>query len=109
MISLEVYRLNFQYKYDWILSTPEDQGMNSTLLVQMEEYFESNASYNIDSFLIIRHGRLVYEYYADSPSTGVEKTHHIFSVTKSIVSAMIGIVVDQGLLRVSDYVLGLFS
>jgi CubicO group peptidase (beta-lactamase class C family) len=101
---LEIYSVNFQYKYNWSICTLEEQGMNSTLLVEMQNYIENNFSLSINSLVITRHDCLVYEYYSD----GVGLPHHIFSVTKSFVSAMIGIAVDQGLLNVEDYVLEYF-
>jgi len=104
IISLEIYRVTSQYRYTWSICTPDDQGMNSTMLVEMQNYIEDNVSLNINSLIIVRHDCLVFEYYAG----GVDKSHHIFSVTKSFVSAMIGIAVDQGLLTVEDYVLEFF-
>jgi CubicO group peptidase (beta-lactamase class C family) len=59
---------------------------------------------NIRSFLIMWNGSVVSEsYYGGSKATTL---HHIRSITKSIVSALIGIAIDQGIIRnVNDTVL----
>jgi CubicO group peptidase (beta-lactamase class C family) len=82
--------------------------MNSTILSDMENYIESNSSLKINSFLIVRHGYLIFEHYGSSYDNGIDKTHHVFSVTKSVVSAMYGIAIEQGLISVNDYVLDFF-
>ena len=108
MVFSEIYSINNQYKYIWSICTPEEQGMNSTTLTEMANYIESSAGINVGSLLIIRHNCLVYEYYANNSQYGIDTIHHTFSVTKSFVSAMIGIAVDMGYLSVDDYVLDYF-
>ena len=77
----------------WRTSTPEEQGIDSTKLVEMLE-FTQDRKYNVDSIVIIRHGYLV----ADinfHPFSADEK-HILYSCTKSIVSSLIGIAIEEG-------------
>jgi len=80
----------------WQKSTPESQGMDSGVLIAMLETVQSQ-NYNIDSIMVIRNGYLVldaalYPYTQDSK-------HIIHSCTKSIVSILIGIAIDQGFIE----------
>ncbi|KKK62225.1 hypothetical protein LCGC14_3006460, partial [marine sediment metagenome] len=94
--------------YGWITSTPEEQNMSSSILVDME-FFILSEEIDVDSITIIKNGYLVYEeYYKDylvNPDknftyTGVlfnnTQKHNIWSCTKSITSLLIGIAIDLG-------------
>jgi len=81
---------------EWQTSTPESQGIDSRVLEDMLETVQ-NQSYNIDSITIIRNGYLVLEA-AVYPYTQDSK-HIIHSCTKSIVSILIGIALDQGFIE----------
>ncbi|WP_171832147.1 serine hydrolase [Oceanispirochaeta sp. M1] len=59
-----------------------------------------NKNLAIDSILIIRDGYLVLDYYG--LSYGPEDRHIIHSCTKSIVSTLVGIALDQGLIESLD-------
>lgn len=77
----------------WQTSTPEEQGMDSEMLAKMF-YFIRKEDYDIHSVTIIRNGYLVadaaiYPFKADSK-------HMMYSCTKSIISALIGIAIEQG-------------
>ena len=77
----------------WRSSTPEEQGMDSDLLSEMLRTIQEQ-NYEIDSVTIVRNGYMV----ADVriyPFSLSEK-HNIYSCTKSVVSALIGIAIDQG-------------
>lgn len=74
-------------------STPEQQGMDSELLAEMMVAILERG-YEIDSVSIIRNGYLVVDatVYPFRPNT----KHVIHSCTKSIVSILIGIAIEQG-------------
>ncbi|MFX1341305.1 MAG: serine hydrolase domain-containing protein [Promethearchaeota archaeon] len=77
----------------WRFSTPEVQGMLSSHLVAMRNFLNT---YQIqpDSVLIIRNGYIVYE---DYPTGHNENMRHVlFSCTKSVASAVLGIALEQG-------------
>ena len=77
----------------WRSSTPEEQGMDSGLLSAMlGEILEEN--YAIDSVTIVRNGYMVTDVSIHPFSPTLK--HNIYSCTKSVVSALVGIAIDQG-------------
>ncbi|MBY8997520.1 MAG: serine hydrolase, partial [Candidatus Thorarchaeota archaeon] len=79
----------------WATSTPEEQGMNSSDLEDVYDHVRDSGA-SIRSLLVVRHGYLVAEEYFTPPLYDVDNTHILFSVTKSVVSCLIGIAIDQG-------------
>ena len=77
----------------WQTSTPEEQGMDSEKLADMLTFIQDE-DYNIDSVTIVRNGYLVTDanFYPFQP----DSKHIIHSCTKSVVSALIGIAIEQG-------------
>jgi CubicO group peptidase (beta-lactamase class C family) len=89
----------------WQTSTPEAQGINSTKLVKL---FDRIRGLNLDSLLMVRNGYLVLEAY-QYPYTA-DIAHHINSATKSVISALFGIAMDQGAIeRIDQPMLDYFS
>jgi CubicO group peptidase (beta-lactamase class C family) len=80
-------------------STPEAQGMDSAKLVEMVQAYQEdhakNPTNSIDSITIIRNGYIVADLYFN-PLYPKETKHVIHSCTKSIMSALIGIAIEQG-------------
>ncbi len=75
----------------WRYAEPKQVGMNATMLGEMKSRI---AETGIDSVLVVKDGYLVLdEYYHDYRK---EDLHEIFSATKSVVSALIGIAHDRG-------------
>ncbi len=85
---------------DWQVTTPEEQGMNGTILDEMIQQI-AGEDYLIDSVVISRNGYLVLEHYPN-PLYDADNLHSIYSVTKSITSALVGIAKDQGLIESID-------
>ncbi len=81
-------------EWQWQNSTPEEQGMDSTMLDSMMNYLQEG-DYAIDSVLVIRNGYLVLEEY---PNSQYDKNtlHFIYSCTKSVSSTLIGIAIKEG-------------
>ena len=77
----------------WRTSTPEHQGMDSEILARMFSTIDKQ-HYNIHSLLVVRHGYLVADAYVH-PWTKDTK-HNVYSCTKSVVSALIGIAIEEG-------------
>ncbi len=93
----------------WLVATPESQGLDSTWYRQMENYISGwESSATLRSILIVRHGYLVYENYFQVQSR-INQTRNIFSCTKSVTSALIGIAISQGYLSLNDYMVDFFS
>lgn len=94
---------------EWLNTTAEEQGMNSSKFEDMYDYIENN-SVNLHSVLIVRNQYIVEESYLENYTrreenyfaphrfvSGVENDKHaIYSCTKSIISLLIGIAIEMG-------------
>ena len=78
---------------------PEDEGLDSRTLIALTEWIRDHPV-PIYSFLVSRNGTLVYELYTSSLTRA--HAHYQMSVTKSVVSALVGIVIDRGLIKGPD-------
>jgi CubicO group peptidase (beta-lactamase class C family) len=93
----------------WQTSTPEEQGMDSKELAKVIDFgaarFLSSTgatpSSQLDSLLIIRHGKIVAEAYYAPYATGI--LHQVNSVTKAVTSTLIAIACQEGLLDSPDH------
>lgn len=84
---------------DWRESSPQEQGMNPAFVPALEAYIQETRPY-LNTILIIRHGYLVFErYYKDYTWQSYQMIH---SMTKSFVSALVGIALNEGYLRSLD-------
>jgi len=82
---------------DWRTCSPEEVGMNSEYLDELNEEVLILKEIHVDvhSVLIIKDGYIVAEqYYNDEYNE--DSLHRIYSCTKSIISALMGIVIEQG-------------
>lgn len=78
---------------DWPMSFPADEGLDATILTQMDAYVKAQLPH-MRSLLLARHGRMVFEgYYGDASR---EQLHNIQSMTKSFSSALVGIALKKG-------------
>jgi CubicO group peptidase (beta-lactamase class C family) len=84
-------------------STPEAQGMSRAPLVELTKWVR-DTPIPVFSILISRHGKLVYELYTSQVDR--DDAHYLMSVTKSFVSALVGIAIDRHLLPGPDATLG---
>ena len=82
--------------HDWRTSTPEEQGLDSALILAMLQEIQTK-NLPIHSLLIIRHGYLVTEVYF--PPYQREFKHPLFSMTKSVTSALVGKALQEGRLK----------
>ena len=85
---------------EWQVSTLEEHCLDPQKIAKAAWYFENNHS--TSSLLIVRHGELVYERYF-LRHVKPERRLPIFSITKSILSALYGTAIDQGLLDSLDH------
>ena len=83
----------------WRNSTPESQGMNSTVLDDVLDYI-NRYGYNIDGMLVVRHGYIVYE--TNPSGFSLTRLHTIQSCTKSFTSTVVGIAIHEGYLESVD-------
>jgi CubicO group peptidase (beta-lactamase class C family) len=77
----------------WLTSTPEEQGMSSERLADLLENIQKD-NHRIRSVTVIRNGHVVADacFHPFQPDTW----HIIHSCTKSIMSALIGIALEEG-------------
>ncbi len=83
----------------WRTANPADQGLNADRLTGLVETIEE-FNYNIDSVTVIRNGYIVADAYF--PPFEPNTKHVIHSITKSIVSALVGIAIDRGYIQGVD-------
>lgn len=97
----------------WQNSTPEEQGMDSTILQSMMDHI-IDEDLDVHSVIVIRNGYVVLEeypnpYQGQSRTQSYDGTHYLYSTTKSFTSCMIGIAIDKGFLdNTSQTVLSIF-
>jgi CubicO group peptidase (beta-lactamase class C family) len=70
--------------------------MDSEKLAQMVEHIQQE-KLGIHSLMIVRNGYLVSEFYAYPYSAG--QAHSVMSVTKSVISALVGIAIHKGYIK----------
>lgn len=89
----------------WKTSTPEEQGLDSEKLAEgLQEIKEYQIP--IHSLFVVRNGSVVLDAYF-YPYDG-KTVHDLASVTKSVMTTLIGIAIDQGKLDLDQKVLSFF-
>ncbi|WP_239618092.1 serine hydrolase domain-containing protein [Cohnella mopanensis] len=89
--------------YGWRTADAEERGMDSS---QLDDILREVTYRPIQSMVVVKNGYIVSEYYQESQP---DKDYEIYSVTKSITSALIGIAIEQGLIKsIDDKVLDYF-
>lgn len=83
----------------WRTSTPEQQGMDSGILLEMFKEIQKEKT-PIHSVLIIKNGYLVTEAYFSPYNENMK--HSIYSSTKSVISTLVGIAIDEGYIKGVD-------
>lgn len=102
--SLNYYTTNKQVEETacdvWGISAPEAENMNPALLDEMMEVI-SEERLPVDSVIIVRNGCIVKEEYPSSSIKPYTK-RKLYSATKSITSALIGIAIQEGYIEGVD-------
>lgn len=80
----------------WEVASPEAVGMLPSPLQRMAQVIRSQHA-SIDSVLVVRHDKLVFEKYFNAAR--IKKPHPLASAGKSIISALIGIAMGQGKIK----------
>jgi CubicO group peptidase (beta-lactamase class C family) len=89
----------------WVVGAPAQQGLDPTRLCAMEKGISAGRLANVDSILVVRHGVLVYERYFEHPSHrsfDAATRHDGYSMTKSVVSLLVGIALDRDMIKDLD-------
>lgn len=87
----------------WPESPPETVGINPVGLASAQEHMATHYPH-LTSLLIVRGGRLVFEYYQGQADSSTR--HNLKSVTKSVLSLLVGIALKTGDLAGLDEPLG---
>jgi CubicO group peptidase (beta-lactamase class C family) len=71
-----------------------EEGMDELKLMALADFIDDNPRISIFSLLISKNGKLVFELYTGQIKQ--DYSHYLMSVTKSVLSTLIGIAIDQG-------------
>jgi CubicO group peptidase (beta-lactamase class C family) len=80
----------------WRTSTPEEQGMDSAVLLDLLNELHSGVTISAHSLLVIRHGYVVLD--VSSAPYRSDQPHQLYSAAKSFLSTLAGIAIDKGLI-----------
>jgi CubicO group peptidase (beta-lactamase class C family) len=78
----------------WAEAEPSEVGMDPALLEEALTFTTDGS--NTRALVVVRHGRIVAERYADGVDP--EQLHPSYSMAKGVTSALVGIAIDRGLL-----------
>jgi len=99
----------------WEIADLATAHLNADLIKELLERIRNNTYKNIHSVLLVKNGKLVVEeYFSGQQEDGKHQTftrdtpHEIHSATKSINSILIGIAIDQKLIRSVDEKISIF-
>lgn len=89
----------------WRTSTPEEQGVDSEKIYQMLSYIKEQ-NINLHSIIMVRNGYLIHETYYHPFHKDIPQ--NIYSCTKSVISALVGMALHEGKIisldqKVSDF------
>ncbi|MED4531575.1 serine hydrolase [Metabacillus fastidiosus] len=90
---------NYWPSTEWQVADPKALGMDAEKLSKLDPVIKSKYS-NINGIVIVRNGYIAYERYYNG--YGADEAHHMTSVTKSIISALIGIAIETGYIKNAD-------
>ena len=91
----------------WPVAAPDDVGLDQQSLCTLAQKLDAAKEDNVHAVLIARHGKLVFERYftgsdshwgqpAKDIAFGPDVPHDLRSITKSVVSLLVGIAVGKG-------------
>jgi len=103
---IQVFTSTYWPTNGWQTSTPEEQGLDSVKLTQVLEKIQKQ-NIQINSLLVIRNGMLVLDAYFYNPYDG-KYPHDMASVTKSVMTTLIGIAAGQGKINLDEPMLSYF-
>lgn len=86
--------------FEWPRSTPAQANVSASALENLENQLRTGAYGQVNSFLLLRHGQLVYERYFNGHDQ--QSQMPLYSVTKSWSSALIGAAAAQGIVAVDQ-------
>jgi CubicO group peptidase (beta-lactamase class C family) len=103
--TIEVPQASYFPTQGWQTSTPEEQGFDSAKVAEGLQAMR-DTGINIHSLTVIRNDQMILDAYF-YPYDG-STYHEIASVTKSVMTTLIGIAADQGKLTLDDKMVSFF-
>lgn len=104
---LYTYQIPEQLDDGWTVSSMDEEGMDTGVIERLTSQIMNGQFQGIHSLLIVKNGVLVHEAYFEDHERNSLQT--VYSITKSVSSALIGIAIDRGLIdSVEDTVLSFF-
>lgn len=85
----------------WQSSSPEAQGMDSNVLVEMLKTIE-NEAIAIHGLVVVRNGSVVLDATVFPFSIYPDSRHEVYSCTKSVISILIGVAIEEGYIEGVD-------
>lgn len=85
---------------DWDVGTPASVGIDGAVLTDLSQRAGRGEFGKMNSLLVVRHGKLVFEDYYRGWQ--IHTVHTIQSVSKSVTSLLVGIAVGEGLIKSVD-------
>lgn len=105
LLSLLAFTVNAQIN-ELPRSTPEEQGVPSRALIALFDSLHTMPQTDIHSMIVMRHGKVVGEFYP--APFAPEYQHTQYSSSKTLVSLAAGIAIDENRLRLTDRVATFF-
>lgn len=101
------YQIPEKLNDGWDVASLAEEGMDIGAIEEVTSMILGEQFHGIHSLLIVKNGKLVHEaYFEDYLRSSL---HTVFSITKSVSSALIGIAIDQDLIKsVGEPVLSFF-
>ncbi|WP_057767115.1 serine hydrolase domain-containing protein [Cytobacillus praedii] len=90
---------NYWPTTEWQIADPADLGKETEKLSNLEPLITTEYS-NLNGIVVVKNGVIVYERYYNG--YGRDHVHHVASVTKSVLSALIGIAIDSESIKNAD-------
>lgn len=98
-MSIPAVKRNYWPTHKWQTADLTSVGMDAEKFTILEQMIKSQYR-NINGIIVIRKGYIVFERYYNG--YGPPDTHNVASVTKSFISALIGIAIDAGYIKSVD-------
>lgn len=91
---------------DWQTSSPAQAGFDAGLLCSIDAMLDKSPEMKVHAVVVLRHGKLVYETYRPGQDNrwrsdprivayDPQARHDMYSVSKSVVSLLVGIAIDR--------------
>jgi len=100
---VQVFTPSYYPTNGWQTNTPEEQGVDSLKLAKLLKTIQKN-NLQVNSLLFVRNGVVILDAYFHNPYDGTFP-HDMASVTKSIMTTLIGIAAGQGKIQLDKPIL----